>query len=175
MIFSGARVAATYAAVGAVFGLVTRSSELGFVMLQSQPSLDTAVIFASVAILSPLALALYGAVTLAERLLVPWRWRPCVECCQRCWPSWRCRPAGERRDCPGRHTDARLDAEPGPVGFYYAARGLFRNAGLDVAIRAPSDPATPLKLVAANNDRRLVRAGGVLQRRRSCRSSLLRR
>jgi putative hydroxymethylpyrimidine transport system permease protein len=75
MIFSGARIAATYAAVGAVFGEWAGSSEgLGFVMLQSQPSLDTAVIFASVAILSLLALALYGAVTLAERLLVPWKW-----------------------------------------------------------------------------------------------------
>lgn len=75
MIFSGARVAATYAAVGAVFGEWAGSSEgLGFVMLQSQPSLDTAIIFASVLILSLLALGLYGAVTLAERLLVPWKW-----------------------------------------------------------------------------------------------------
>jgi putative hydroxymethylpyrimidine transport system permease protein len=77
MIFSGARVAATYAAVGAVFGEWAGSSEgLGFVMLQSQPSLDTARIFAAVLILSLLALALYGAVTLAERLLVPWKWEP---------------------------------------------------------------------------------------------------
>jgi putative hydroxymethylpyrimidine transport system permease protein len=77
MIFSGARIAATYAAVGAVFGEWAGSSEgLGFVMLQSQPSLDTARIFAAVLILSLLALALYGAVTLAERLLVPWKWEP---------------------------------------------------------------------------------------------------
>lgn len=77
LIFSGARVAATYAAVGAVFGEWAGSSDgLGFVMLQSQPSLDTALIFASVLILSLLALALYGAVTLAERLLVPWKWEP---------------------------------------------------------------------------------------------------
>ena len=75
MIFSGARVAATYAAVGAVFAEWAGSSEgLGFVMLQSQPSLDTALIFASVLILSLLALALYGVVTLAERLLVSWKW-----------------------------------------------------------------------------------------------------
>jgi ABC-type nitrate/sulfonate/bicarbonate transport system permease component len=77
MIFSGARIAATYAAVGAVFGEWAGSSEgLGFVMLQSQPSLDTARIFASVVILSLLALALYGAVTLLERLVVPWKWEP---------------------------------------------------------------------------------------------------
>jgi putative hydroxymethylpyrimidine transport system permease protein len=73
-VFSGARVAATYAAVGAVFGeWAGSSSGLGFVILQSQPALDTARIFAAVLILSALALALYALVTLAEHLLVPWQ------------------------------------------------------------------------------------------------------
>jgi putative hydroxymethylpyrimidine transport system permease protein len=72
-IFSGARVAATYAAVGAVFGeWAGSSSGLGFVILQAQPALETARIFAAVLILSAVALALYALVTLAERLLVPW-------------------------------------------------------------------------------------------------------
>lgn len=72
-IFSGARIAATYAAVGAVFGEWSGSSAgLGFVVLQAQPSLDTARIFAAVLVLSALALALYGLVALAERLLIPW-------------------------------------------------------------------------------------------------------
>jgi putative hydroxymethylpyrimidine transport system permease protein len=71
-IFSGARVAATYAAVGAVFGEWAGSSAgLGFVILQAQPALETARIFAAVLVLS--ALALYALVTLAERLLVPWQ------------------------------------------------------------------------------------------------------
>jgi putative hydroxymethylpyrimidine transport system permease protein len=73
-IFSGARVAATYAAVGAVFGEWAGSSAgLGFVILQAQPALETARIFAAVLILSALALALYALVTLAERILVPWQ------------------------------------------------------------------------------------------------------
>lgn len=73
-IFSGARVAATYAAVGAVFGEWTGSSAgLGFVILQAQPALETARIFAAIIVLSALALALYALVTLAERLLVPWQ------------------------------------------------------------------------------------------------------
>jgi putative hydroxymethylpyrimidine transport system permease protein len=73
-IFSGARVAATYAAVGAVFAeWAGSSSGLGFVILQAQPALDTARIFAAVLVLSALALALYTLVALAERLLVPWR------------------------------------------------------------------------------------------------------
>jgi putative hydroxymethylpyrimidine transport system permease protein len=73
-IFSGARIAATYAAVGAVFGEWAGStSGLGFVMLQAQPALETDRIFAAVLILSALALALYALVTLAERVLVPWK------------------------------------------------------------------------------------------------------
>ena len=72
-VFSGARIAATYAAVGAVFGEWTGSSSgLGFVMLQAEPALQTARIFAAVLILSAIALALYGLVSLTERLLVPW-------------------------------------------------------------------------------------------------------
>jgi putative hydroxymethylpyrimidine transport system permease protein len=72
-IFSGARIAATYAAVGAVFGEWAGSSAgLGFVILQAQPALDTARIFAAVVVLSALALALYGVVSLTERILVPW-------------------------------------------------------------------------------------------------------
>lgn len=73
-IFSGARIAATYAAVGAVFGEWAGSSAgLGFVILQAQPALETARIFAAVLVLSALALALYALVTLAERFLVPWQ------------------------------------------------------------------------------------------------------
>jgi putative hydroxymethylpyrimidine transport system permease protein len=74
-IFSGARIAATYAAVGAVFGeWAGSSSGLGFVILQAQPALDTSRIFAAILILSALALALYALVALAERLLTPWQW-----------------------------------------------------------------------------------------------------
>lgn len=73
-IFSGARVAATYAAVGAVFAEWAGStSGLGFVILQAQPALDTARVFAAVLVLSALALALYALVALTERLVVPWR------------------------------------------------------------------------------------------------------
>lgn len=45
-----------------------------------------------------------------------------------------------------------LDWTPNPdhVGFYYARdESFFAKAGLDVSIQAPSDPTSPLKLVAA--------------------------
>jgi putative hydroxymethylpyrimidine transport system substrate-binding protein len=47
-----------------------------------------------------------------------------------------------------------LDWTPNPdhIGLYYAQQtGLFARAGLDVTIRAPSDPTAPLKLVAAGD------------------------
>ena len=45
---------------------------------------------------------------------------------------------------------------PNHVGFYYARdTGLFAKAGLDVTIRAPSDPTAPLKLVAVGKSERL--------------------
>jgi putative hydroxymethylpyrimidine transport system substrate-binding protein len=50
----------------------------------------------------------------------------------------------------GRKVTLTLDWTPNPdhVGFYYARdTGLFARAGLDVEIRAPSDPTAPLKLV----------------------------
>jgi putative hydroxymethylpyrimidine transport system substrate-binding protein len=52
----------------------------------------------------------------------------------------------------GRPVSLVLDWTPNPdhVGLYYAqAHGLFARAGLQVAIHAPSDPSSPLKLLAA--------------------------
>ncbi len=49
-----------------------------------------------------------------------------------------------------RHVSVTLDWTPNPdhVGIYYARdTGLFTKAGLDVAVHAPSDATTPLKLV----------------------------
>jgi putative hydroxymethylpyrimidine transport system substrate-binding protein len=49
-----------------------------------------------------------------------------------------------------RHVGVTLDWTPNPdhVGLYYARdTGLFAQAGLDVAVHAPSDATTPLKLV----------------------------
>lgn len=72
-IFSGLRIAATYSAIGAVFGEWSGASAgLGFVMLEATPNLQTARIFAAVLILTLMALALFGLVSLLERILVPW-------------------------------------------------------------------------------------------------------
>ena len=72
-IFSGLRVAATFAAIGAVFGEWSGASAgLGYVMLQATPNLQTARIFAAIVILTLIVLVLFAGVSLLERILVPW-------------------------------------------------------------------------------------------------------
>jgi putative hydroxymethylpyrimidine transport system permease protein len=72
-IFTGTRVAATYAAIGAVFGEWAGSqSGLGWQMLQAKGRLDTPLVFADIVFITVMALALFGAVSLVERLTIPW-------------------------------------------------------------------------------------------------------
>ncbi len=67
------RIAATFAAIGAVFGeWAGASAGLGYVMLQATPNLQTARIFAAIFILTLIALALFAFVSLMERIFVPW-------------------------------------------------------------------------------------------------------
>ncbi len=71
--FSGMRVAAAFAPVGAVFGEFAGSNNgLGYVMLQAGPELQTARVLAAVLLLTVMAVLLVLAVTLCERLVAPW-------------------------------------------------------------------------------------------------------
>jgi putative hydroxymethylpyrimidine transport system permease protein len=72
-IFSGMRIAATFAAIGAVFGeYAGANGGLGYVIQEATPNLQTARIFAAIMILTLIALLLFGLVSLLERILVPW-------------------------------------------------------------------------------------------------------
>lgn len=72
-IFSGIRIAAAYAAIGAVFGEYAGSSDgLGYVLIQATPQLQTALAFAAIALLTLISIALFWLVTVIERVLVPW-------------------------------------------------------------------------------------------------------
>jgi putative hydroxymethylpyrimidine transport system permease protein len=72
-IFSGMRVAATFAAIGAVFGeWAGASAGLGYLIQASTPNLQTARIFACIVLLTAIAMALFGLVSLLERILCPW-------------------------------------------------------------------------------------------------------
>jgi putative hydroxymethylpyrimidine transport system permease protein len=72
-IFSGMRIAATFASIGAVFGEWSGSNGgLGYVMLEATPNLLTARIFAAILLLTVIALVLFGLVSIVERIAVPW-------------------------------------------------------------------------------------------------------
>jgi ABC-type nitrate/sulfonate/bicarbonate transport system permease component len=72
--FSGAKVAIAIAAIGAVFGeWVGADSGLGHLMLTAQSNLLTARVFASIAVLSFFALALFGLLALLERRFAWWQ------------------------------------------------------------------------------------------------------
>ncbi len=71
--FSGLRIAATYAPIGAVFGEYSGSQNgLGYVMIQAIPQLETALVFAAIFILTGEAVVLFIAISLLERLVCPW-------------------------------------------------------------------------------------------------------
>ena len=72
-IFSGMKVAAASSVIGAVFGeWVGSSSGLGYLILTFNNQTATPEVFAAVAVLSAIGIALFGAVSLLERLLLPW-------------------------------------------------------------------------------------------------------
>ena len=71
--FSGVRVAAAIAAIGAVLGeLVGANEGLGYLITTAQGSYNTARVFAAVVVLSAIAIALFAFVSLLERRLAPW-------------------------------------------------------------------------------------------------------
>ena len=73
-VFSGAKIAIAVAVIGAVFGEWAGSERgLGHLMLQDNAQLLTERLFASVVILSAMAIALFGLISLRERRLIRWR------------------------------------------------------------------------------------------------------
>jgi NitT/TauT family transport system permease protein len=71
--FGGLKVAITLAVVGAIVGeFVGADQGLGYLIQVSNGNLDTLLLFAAMAVLALLGIALFIAVDLAERLLLPW-------------------------------------------------------------------------------------------------------
>lgn len=71
--FTGMRISAVYAPVGAVFGEYAGSQDgLGYVMIQATPLLATDMVFAAIVLLTIGAVALFLLVNLLERIMCPW-------------------------------------------------------------------------------------------------------
>lgn len=72
-LFSGAKIAVAVAVIGAVFAEQSGSDKgLGHLVQQAVPQLLTARAYAAVLILSAFAIALFGLLSLAERIALPW-------------------------------------------------------------------------------------------------------
>jgi NitT/TauT family transport system permease protein/putative hydroxymethylpyrimidine transport system permease protein len=70
---SGAKIAVAVAVIGAVFAEYTGSEKgLGHLLLTSTPQLETARAWAATVVLALFAVALFSALGLAQRVLVPW-------------------------------------------------------------------------------------------------------
>ncbi|HEU5106021.1 MAG TPA: ABC transporter permease [Solirubrobacterales bacterium] len=73
-LFTGIKISIVFAPIGALFGeWVGSSAGLGHQILQDNAQLQTARLFAAVAILSAIGLVLFGLAALAERRVVTWR------------------------------------------------------------------------------------------------------
>jgi NitT/TauT family transport system permease protein len=71
--FAGAKVAITLAVIGAVVGEFVGSDKgLGYVILSATSYWKTELAFSSMILLSVMAIVLFGAVSMVERLVCPW-------------------------------------------------------------------------------------------------------
>jgi NitT/TauT family transport system permease protein len=72
-LFSGLKICSTMVVVGAIVGeFIASDRGLGYIIINSQYTMDTPPIFAALIVVSALGVGLFGLVTLAERLLMPW-------------------------------------------------------------------------------------------------------
>lgn len=72
-IFSGLKIAATTAVTGAIVGeFVASDKGLGSVIIASQTTLATPVIFGSLILITIIGMVLFGFVGIMERVLMPW-------------------------------------------------------------------------------------------------------
>ena len=72
-LFSGLRVSAAFAVIGAVFAeWVGSSGGLGYLILSYGNQTATPDVFAAIVVLAAIGVALFAAVGIAERLLIPW-------------------------------------------------------------------------------------------------------
>lgn len=72
--FSGLRIGASVAVIGAVFGELAGADEgLGRLIFLGTNQLETPRVYAGVVILTVMAVGLFALVSLAERIAIPWR------------------------------------------------------------------------------------------------------
>jgi NitT/TauT family transport system permease protein len=72
-IFSGLKICSTMCVVGAIVGeFIASDKGLGYIIINSQYTMDTPPIFAALILVSLIGVALFGLVSLSEKILMPW-------------------------------------------------------------------------------------------------------
>jgi NitT/TauT family transport system permease protein len=75
-VFTGLKISSTMCVVGAIVGeFIASDRGLGYIIINSQYTMDTPPIFAALIVISVIGVILFEVVALAERLLMPWRYR----------------------------------------------------------------------------------------------------
>jgi NitT/TauT family transport system permease protein len=72
-IFTGLKICSTMCVVGAIVGeFIASDRGLGYIIINSQFTMDTPPIFASLILVSLMGLVLFGLVSVIEKILMPW-------------------------------------------------------------------------------------------------------
>jgi len=72
-IFTGLKICSTMCVVGAIVGeFIASDRGLGYIIINSQFTMDTPPIFASLILVSLIGFVLYGLVSVFEKILMPW-------------------------------------------------------------------------------------------------------
>jgi NitT/TauT family transport system permease protein len=72
-IFSGLKVAVTLAVIGEIVAeFVSGNTGLGYLILVANSDLNVAMSFAAIVLLSVMGFALFAAVELLEKIVIPW-------------------------------------------------------------------------------------------------------
>lgn len=72
-LFTGLKICSTMCVVGAIVGeFIASDRGLGYIIINSQYTMDTPPIFAALILVSVIGAALFGLVALGEKLLMPW-------------------------------------------------------------------------------------------------------
>ena len=79
-IFTGLKICSTMCVVGAIVGeFIASDRGLGYIIINSQYTMDSPPIYAGLMLVSLFGVSLFGLVGLAERILMPWARRGVAE------------------------------------------------------------------------------------------------
>lgn len=146
-IFSGLRVSAGFAGVGAVAGeWAGAQNGLGMLMLESRRGADLEMVFCSLTCLTALTLLIYGSIVLIERSVAAFNFMRPAKYGKFAVVLLLLLASCQSNSQP-KQTQLMLDWLPNPnhIPIYIGMqKGFFNQNGISLAIRKIADPSDPL-------------------------------